>query len=193
MSNFTINNIESFSFDESYSATHGYVNEFPELENSIISHANPIPPHANPIPPHANPIPPHANPIPPHTNPIPPHANPIPPHANPIPPHANPIPPHANPIPPHANPIPPHANPIPPHANPIAPAQNNNNPNDEMNMLYRNIATLISKHFAQKYVQFPNNINGQNDGQGNSNGPVRDNNQINNDPAVRMKRIFLNQ
>ena len=132
MSNFIINKIDSFSFDESYNATHGYVNEFSELEKSIIPQVNPIAPNANLIP---------------------------------------------------------------LHTNPIVPVQNNinNNPNDELNRLYQNIATLISKHFAQKNVQSPNNINGQNNGQVNSNVPVQDSNQINNEPTVRIKHILLNQ
>ena len=172
MSNFIINNIDSFSFDESYSVTHGYVNEFPELENSNIPQVNPIPPNVNPVPPNVNPIVLHVNPNAPHVNPIPPHVNPIPPHVNPNAPHVNPI---------------------PPHVNPNAPQQNNNNQNDELNILYKSIATLISNHFAQKNVHFPNNVNGQNDGQENLNVPVQDNNQINNDPTVRIKHMLLNQ
>ena len=151
MSNFIINNIDSFSFDESYSVTHGYVNEFPELENSTIPQVNPIPPNVNPVPPNVNPIVLHVNPNAPHVNPI------------------------------------------PPHVNPNAPQQNNNNQNDELNILYKSIATLISNHFAQKNVHFPNNVNGQNDGQENLNVPVQDNNQINNDPTVRIKHMLLNQ
>ena len=119
--------------------------------------------------------------------------NSIIPQVNPIPPQVNPIPPQVNPIPSQVNPIPPQVNPIPPQVNPIPPGQNNNNPNDEVNMLYKNIATLILQHFAQNNVQFPNNINGQNDGQIKTNGPVQDNNQINNDSTVRIKRILLNQ
>ena len=69
--------------------------------------------------------------------------------------------PHVNPIPPHVNPNAPHVNPIPPHVNPNAPQQNNNNQNDELNILYKSIATLISNHFVKKMFIFPTMLMGK--------------------------------